>query len=482
LCWWRFSHEEGICNPSKGNLTYLRSLGKKPGQVATLPLEEKQFVFYLVTKESSYDKPTLIDLQNSLLELRDLCNGLGVNRLSMPKIASGRDHIPWRKVQWILRSEFVGTGIEIDVYTLPQNNETGNVNERQTPITRNKSSSPSNQDKSSYTPTGKSTRETETPAITRDSPRRQTSSAASPVDVPYCTGGSLDSTEKGESASIERGTSRSRVSVAVNVPYLRQSSSHHRTAAAPTREIEAPAITKDSPCRQTSSAASPVDVPYYTGGSLDSTGRGESTPVENGTSASRVSVAVDALDLSKSTSHHCIAATPTRETEAPAMNGDSPRRQTSSAASPVDAPPRVGGSSVDQKEGESVHSESLLTGTKVPAEVTCSNSRLNTCGTPMLTRTRSQTRKSTISSTSATTPPDLLQPTLPTHTRSCGVIPRFIKQSKIPVPVIPIRAVYQSSQTDKHVPEFKGKLRSHDKKQTKVTSNFQIAKVRKNVT
>jgi hypothetical protein len=147
----------------------------------------------------------------------------------------------------------------------------------------------------------------------------------------------------------------------------------------------------------------------------------------------------------------------------------------------VDAPPRVGGFSVDQKEGESVHSESLSTGTKVPAAVTCSNSRLSTRESPMLTRTRSKTRKST-SSTSATKPPDLLQPTLPTHTRSCGAIPRFIKQSKIPIPVIPIRTTCQSTQTVKHVPESKGKLRSHGKKQTKRTSNFQIAKMRKNVT
>jgi hypothetical protein len=61
--------------------------------------------------------------------------------------------------------------------------------------------------------------------------------------VPYCTGGSPDSTKKGEYASIESGMSQSRVSVAVNVLNLRQSTSHHRTAAAPTRETEASAIT-----------------------------------------------------------------------------------------------------------------------------------------------------------------------------------------------------------------------------------------------
>jgi hypothetical protein len=104
-----------------GHVSYLKSLGKKPGQVATLPTNGTQYIFYLVTKETSYDKPLINDLQDSLIELRDLCLGLGIKCLSMPKIASGRDHIPWRKVQWIIRSVFAGTDIKIDVYTLPQN-------------------------------------------------------------------------------------------------------------------------------------------------------------------------------------------------------------------------------------------------------------------------------------------------------------------------------------------------------------------------
>jgi O-acetyl-ADP-ribose deacetylase (regulator of RNase III) len=100
-----------------GNVTYLWSLDKKPGEVVVLPLNDK-YIFYLVTKNISYDKPNIEDLQKSLIELRNICLSLGVNHISMPKIASGRDHIPWRKVQWIIRTVFADTEIVIDVYVL----------------------------------------------------------------------------------------------------------------------------------------------------------------------------------------------------------------------------------------------------------------------------------------------------------------------------------------------------------------------------
>jgi hypothetical protein len=196
-------------------------------------------------------------------------------------------------------------------------------------------------------------------------------------------------------------------------------------------------------------------------------------------SSSSASVSSLSANLRQSTSQHCTDTTPARERVAPAIYGDSPRRQTSSAASPVDAPSCVGESLEDLTKGESAHTDKMSTGTKVPAAVTCSNSRINTRGTPMVMSTRSKTRKSTTSNTSATTPPELLQPAIPTQTRSCGADTSIVKRSKIPVPVIQTRATYQSIETDKHVPESKGKLRSHGKKQIQGITNFQIAKVRK---
>jgi hypothetical protein len=71
-----------------------------------------------------------------------------------------------------------------------------------------------------------------------------------------------------------------------------------------------------------------------------------------------------------------------------------------------------------------------------------------------------------------TTPREMLQPTIPTQTKSCGADTRIVKRSKIPVTVIQTCATYQSIEIDKHVPESKVKLRSYGKKQAQGITNF----------
>jgi hypothetical protein len=84
--------------------------------VAILPVEEDRYIFYLVTKTLSNEKPIFDDLRNSLLKLKKTCLELGVMRLAMPTLASGRDQIPWKRVQWLIRSIFANTDIKIDVF------------------------------------------------------------------------------------------------------------------------------------------------------------------------------------------------------------------------------------------------------------------------------------------------------------------------------------------------------------------------------
>lgn len=115
--------DKGIAKEFKerlGNLTYLKSLGKQCGEVATLPLPSETYIFYLITKKRSSDKPDLNDIKNSLIELKKTCNILGLTHLALPRLASGLDKVPWHKVKSLLNETFAESGITLDVYTLPK--------------------------------------------------------------------------------------------------------------------------------------------------------------------------------------------------------------------------------------------------------------------------------------------------------------------------------------------------------------------------
>jgi hypothetical protein len=54
-----------------------------------------------------------------LMKLREFCDINDVKHLPMPKIATGLDQTPWRKVLSILNIVFENSDITLDVYTLP---------------------------------------------------------------------------------------------------------------------------------------------------------------------------------------------------------------------------------------------------------------------------------------------------------------------------------------------------------------------------
>jgi O-acetyl-ADP-ribose deacetylase (regulator of RNase III) len=98
----------------------IRNQGKEVGEVATIQLGDRQYLFNLITKPFSSIPPDNSDgLLDCLMELRDLCDNLGVKHLSMPRIGTGLDQMPWRLVQNMLQTVFGESNIKIDVYTLP---------------------------------------------------------------------------------------------------------------------------------------------------------------------------------------------------------------------------------------------------------------------------------------------------------------------------------------------------------------------------
>ena len=106
-----------------GRVNELLHQGRSVGQVAVL-LDRKgqRFIYYLVTKEHYYDKPTLRSLEKSLIAMKDHAVRNGVNAISMPAIGCGLDKLDWGKVRAIICNVFETTSIVITIYMLENHN------------------------------------------------------------------------------------------------------------------------------------------------------------------------------------------------------------------------------------------------------------------------------------------------------------------------------------------------------------------------
>lgn len=72
-------------------------------------------VFNLITKERYWHKPTYISMLNALIKLKQLCQDNQINKLAMPTIGCGLDKLNWNKVQYLIKSVFNDTKIDIIV-------------------------------------------------------------------------------------------------------------------------------------------------------------------------------------------------------------------------------------------------------------------------------------------------------------------------------------------------------------------------------
>ncbi|KAI8079369.1 hypothetical protein BDF21DRAFT_452558 [Thamnidium elegans] len=62
---------------------------KSVGQVGYFTLQQKRHVFYLVTRQKSYNKPSVNDIETCLIELRKVCEKLNVYNLALPRELEG---------------------------------------------------------------------------------------------------------------------------------------------------------------------------------------------------------------------------------------------------------------------------------------------------------------------------------------------------------------------------------------------------------
>lgn len=89
----------------------LKHLKQSKNHISQCILIDK--VFNLITKEKYYEKPTYNSLEESLYNMKVLCNNNNIKYIAMPKIGCGLDQLEWIKVKEIIYKVFIDTDIEI---------------------------------------------------------------------------------------------------------------------------------------------------------------------------------------------------------------------------------------------------------------------------------------------------------------------------------------------------------------------------------
>lgn len=98
-----------------GRVDELRRQNIRAGGVAVLRVGSR-FVYYLVTKRLSTQKPKLSDLLKSLLEMRSHMKANGVVKIAIPRIGCGLDRFKWKDVFDMLERVFSKLPIEMVLY------------------------------------------------------------------------------------------------------------------------------------------------------------------------------------------------------------------------------------------------------------------------------------------------------------------------------------------------------------------------------
>lgn len=85
------------------------------GGVAVLQ-DKNRYIYYLVTKPSSYGSPTYDSLRSSLNQMKDHMKKHNIQKLAIPRIGCGIDGLEWDKVSAELQGVFGQEEMEIVVY------------------------------------------------------------------------------------------------------------------------------------------------------------------------------------------------------------------------------------------------------------------------------------------------------------------------------------------------------------------------------
>lgn len=99
------------------NIEKLKAQNANVGGCSVLKINGR-YIFYLVTKERYYQKPTYENLIKSLQALRGYCRENNITSFSIPRIGCGLDKLKWIDVKEILIKLFQDENMHITVYSL----------------------------------------------------------------------------------------------------------------------------------------------------------------------------------------------------------------------------------------------------------------------------------------------------------------------------------------------------------------------------
>ena len=100
-----------------GGINIIREQSARVGEVAVLKHHDR-VIYCLVTKWLYFQKPKLGAVASALREMKSHMLSNGISQVSLPKISSGLDKIPWYKVEGKLKEIFKDSPITVYVYTL----------------------------------------------------------------------------------------------------------------------------------------------------------------------------------------------------------------------------------------------------------------------------------------------------------------------------------------------------------------------------
>lgn len=99
-----------------GQITQLRQQHKKLTEVAHIH-QDGRMIFYILTKEHYWQKPSYESVYQSLQNLKQACIEYGVTKLACPRLGCGLDGLKWEIVRNMLRNIFRDSPVYIQVYT-----------------------------------------------------------------------------------------------------------------------------------------------------------------------------------------------------------------------------------------------------------------------------------------------------------------------------------------------------------------------------
>lgn len=98
-----------------GNIDKLKKQSPNVGKSLSLFCENR-FIFYLVTKQKYFQKPTMETLKETLIDMRKQMKALNIQNLSMPRIGCGLDRLSWPNCLNLIKNVFEKDNVIITIY------------------------------------------------------------------------------------------------------------------------------------------------------------------------------------------------------------------------------------------------------------------------------------------------------------------------------------------------------------------------------